>query len=612
MQSRPSSRYQYSVGNRLPGNHEDLYRDTSIQHPPIDHLSSKIEGCVRELGRIKELRKNYILKLAKLEDQYQIWTSRMQGFLRLPQQTYSADGKVVKKDLLPPKVMTTNLPNQLSKAPIDYVELCLSSTEDSKNGITPLSSETSYEEHFPVVSVPELAEGSKLSSYIANDFHFSDARIQPTYEEDENSTPLITTLKKLKWQHQDYLEIKKWCKMVTELFFETDEDASGSIEEEEFLKMINKLPVNESLREKLRGKFKYIDVDKSGGISLTEFLSFVLQCKPFRTKLQENGFNDPYDCGQNLSFWDQPRLWVFKVTTTPDFNIYSKVLFFLDFCLSFVPIVTLFLSALNTSVNELLWDGEIYFYFISVFFAAEWVFKLILCKRRSEFLMSGYHILELLSFLPFIIYRSAGYAGEDIPLHAFVILRILRVLKLSHIFPLGFSSLKEQLDIYKKTLSLAYMSYKGLAVFMVVINLFLSTLVFAFERGTFDQDLKVWIRAGESSESPFSDFFNCCYFILVTATTLGYGDMSPTSYVGKLIALTAVALGLVNISFFINTIGDCFEEVLRNYLNIRTRELELKRKEYILQNVNEAKTRLQKLYLKRNSKFPIIPNIFIR
>jgi len=381
MQSRPSSRYQYSVGNRLPGNHEDLYRDTSIQHPPIDHLSSKIEGCVRELGRIKELRKNYILKLAKLEDQYQIWTSRMQGFLRLPQQTYSADGKVVKKDLLAPKVMTTNLPNQLLKAPIDYVELCSSSTEDSKNGITPLSSLTPYEKHFPVVSVPELAESSKMSSYIATNFHFSDVRMQPTYKEDKNSNPLITTLKKLKWQHGDYLEIKKWCKMVAELFFETDEDETGSIEEEEFLKIINKLPFNESLRKKLRSKFNYVDVDKSGGISLTEFLSFVLQYKPFRTELQENGFNEPYDCRQNLSFWGQIRLWVFKVITTPNFNIYSKVLFCLDLCITLRPIITLFISALRpTSVNELSYFGMMRS--ILVFFTAEWLFGLILCNKR--------------------------------------------------------------------------------------------------------------------------------------------------------------------------------------------------------------------------------------
>jgi len=427
-----------------------------------------------------------------------------------------------------------------------------------------------------------------------------------------DSNPLITSLKKLKWQHRDYLEIRKWCKMVAELFFETDENANGFIEEEEFLKMINKLPFKESLREKLRGKFKYIDVGKSGGISFTEFLSFVLQYKPFRTELQENGFNEPYDCRQNFSFWGQISLWVFKVITTPNYNIYSKVLFCLDLCITLVPVITLFISALRPTLeNELLWDDEIYFYIISVFFAAEWVFGLILCNRRSEFLKSGYHILELLSFLPWIIYKSAGYTGEDITLKGFVLLRILRVVKLSHIFPTEFSSLKWQLDIYENTLTLAYMSSKGMVLFMVFINLFLSTLVFAFERGKYDEDLKMWIRVGESSESPFSNFFDCCYFILVTETTLGYGDMSPKSYVGKLIALSTVFIGLINITFVINTTGDCFKEVFRNYLNERTREIELERSAYIRQNVNEAKKMVQELHLKRSPTYHL-PKLFSR
>jgi len=386
--------------------------------------------------------------------------------------------------------------------------------------------------------------------------------------------------------------------MVTELFLETDEDASGSIEKEEFVKMINRLPFGEGFREKLRGQFTYIDVAKSGGISFNEFLTFVLQHQTFRTELQENCFNEAYDFRQNLSFWARIRLWVFQVITIPNFNIYSKVLFCLDLCMTLVPVITLFISALSpTSVNELLWDEDIYFWIISLFFAAEWILELILCNRKTEFLKSGYHILELLSFLPWIIYKSASYTGEDITLNGFVLFRILRVFKLSHIFPTVFSSLKEQLDIYENTLSLAYTSYKGMAVFMFFINLFLSTLVFAFERGKYDEDLKVWIRAEESS--PFSNFFDCFYFIFVTGTTLGYGDdMSPTSYIGKLIASSTVAIGLINITLIINTIGDCFNEVFRDYLNKRTRTIERDRNAYISQTVNEAKKKVEALRLK--------------
>jgi len=543
---------------------------------------------VQELGRIEELRQHDLRELNTLAEQTRILKLKMLETVRFSHQSYSAECKVVKKISLTSKVITNNLTNPASKAPIDYPELHTSSAEERKNWASSLTPQISYEKYFPGVSASEQAEKKERSLDLATNFSFLDVRLQLSLKEDTVSNPLISTLKKLWWQHWDYQDIRRGCKMIVEIFCETDVDASGSIEEEEFMKMLNKLPFGESLRKKSRSQFKYyIDVDKSGGISLTEFLTFVMQHKPFRTELQENGFHEPYDCRQNLWFRARIRLRVFKVITT-HFNIYSKVLFCSDLCITLVPVINIFISALRlTSVNELLWDEEIYFCIISVFFAAEWVLGLILCNRKTEFLQSGYHILKLVSFLPWIISKCASYAGDDITLNGFALCRILRFFKLSHIFPSVFTSLKEQFDIYENT-TLAYTSYKGMAVFMFFINLFLSTLVFAFETEKYDEDLKVWIRADEFSESPFSNFLNCFYFIFVTGTNLGYGDMTPTSYIGKLLSMSAVAIGLFNITFIINTIGDCFEEVFRNYLTERTRMIERDRSAFIRQNVNEA------------------------
>jgi len=365
--------------------------------------------------------------------------------------------------------------------------------------------------------------------------------------------------------------------------------------------MLNQLPISDGLRENLRSQFKKIDIDGSGGISLTQFLFFFLQYKPFRMELQENCFNTLYDVRQNLSFCERKRLWMFQVITIPDFNIYSKVLFCADLCVTLIPIITLFISALSPTL-ELLWDEEFYFCIISVFFAVQWVLGLALCTNRTKFLTSSYHIVELTSFLPWIIYNGAGYTNHDVKPNGFVICRILRVFNLSRIFPSTFSSLKEQIDVYENTLILAYTSYKAMAVFMIFINLFLSTLIFAFERGTYNEDLNVWFRSGELTESPFSNFFNCFYFIVVTGTTVGYGDMSPVSYVGKLIALLTVAVGLINITFIINTIGDCFEEVFRRYLIERTVKVENERSDYIRRNVNEAQKKIEYLNKKRERR----------
>lgn len=90
--------------------------------------------------------------------------------------------------------------------------------------------------------------------------------------------------------------------------------------------------------------------------------------------------------------------------------------------------------------------------------------------------------------------------------------------------------------------------------------------MYVFERGLYNDVDKSWQRAGETDESPFADMSSCVYFVLVTMTTLGYGDMSPITHVGRIVAVFTVFVGLCNITFLINIVGDCFEEVFREYV----------------------------------------------
>jgi len=120
------------------------------------------------------------------------------------------------------------------------------------------------------------------------------------------------------------------------------------------------------------------------------------------------------------------------------------------------------------------------------------------------------------------------------------------------------------------------------------MTIYFSLIIYVFERGEFDPVDSVWKRAGEDYESPFSNFFNCIYFSLVTGTTLGYGDMYPKTYVGKVISLLTVLTGLVNLTFTINIIGDCFEEVFRRFLVSRSKILDDERSMFIRNTVAEA------------------------
>jgi len=134
------------------------------------------------------------------------------------------------------------------------------------------------------------------------------------------------------------------------------------------------------------------------------------------------------------------------------------------------------------------------------------------------------------------------------------------------------------------------------------MTIYFSLIIYVFERGEYDPVDSVWKRVGEDYESPFSNFFNCIYFTLVTGTTLGYGDMYPKTYVGKVVSLLTVFTGLVNLTFTINIIGDCFEEVFRRFLLNRSRIIDEERSMFIRNTVAEAQAQLDEMEKKLEKK----------
>jgi len=222
--------------------------------------------------------------------------------------------------------------------------------------------------------------------------------------------------------------------------------------------------------------------------------------------------------------------------------------------------------------------------------------------------------------MPWIIYRGGGYTGREISPRGFVFLRVLRFFKLGEIFPKWFETMLENLKLYGESLKLAWVCYKAFGTFVIYMILYFSLIIYVFERGEFDPVDSVWKRAGEDYESPFSNYFNCIYFSLVTGTTLGYGDMYPKTYVGKVISLLTVLTGLVNLTFTINIIGDCFEEVFRRFLLSRSKILDDERSMFIRNTVVEAQANLDLMERKHQgslatvarSKFSTLDSFFLK
>jgi len=347
---------------------------------------------------------------------------------------------------------------------------------------------------------------------------------QEVIESNEESTPLVFALKKLQQKNVKNTGIKMWTNSLADLFYITDVDGNGFIEPDQYKTMIEKLDISTTMKKSLMNKFSEIDVDNIGSITLFEFLYFFLRFPNFNEELLVND-NVPYTLEKGLSYWQLLRLRIYIALECPNNNLVAKILFSLDLILSIVPVVMLSIQALTPS-RVLEWGQDIYLWVISIFFAIKYVLGLLTCRNMRLFVQDMWHIIDLVSFLFWIVCNTISTPGSIDPM-GFVLFRFLRFARLHKVFNLD--AFGEKLDIYTDTLQLAYTSYGAVLGFLSMLIFFFSLLFYAFERGNFLEDEGLWIRNSEEVESPFANLYNCVYFTIVTFTSLGYGDFAPKS-----------------------------------------------------------------------------------
>jgi len=176
---------------------------------------------------------------------------------------------------------------------------------------------------------------------------------QVTMKEDDRTSPLIDALKRVEYGYKDYDEIAKWCSELARIFSLYDENNNDNLDEDEYVKMINDLPLSEGLRNNLSHKFPSIDIDNSGCITFKEFLFYFLSFPPLRNELANNiDSNEPYRNTFDLSELQKFRLWIYKVVTIPDFNWLSKLLYCSDILLTLIPFCILYLQLFRADIDS--------------------------------------------------------------------------------------------------------------------------------------------------------------------------------------------------------------------------------------------------------------------
>ena len=154
-------------------------------------------------------------------------------------------------------------------------------------------------------------------------------------------------------------------------------------------------------------------------------------------------------------------------------------------------------------------------------------------------------IIDLLSILPALSVLSKGFK-------IFRVTRLLKVLRLFKVFRY-FDKFQVLGNVIKKEKSVL-LSVLGIAIFYV----FITALIM------FNAEPHINPETGEAT---FRDFFDALYWATVTLTTVGYGDLTPVTDIGRFVSMLSSLFGVAVIALPSGVITASYLEELRNSKN---------------------------------------------
>lgn len=156
---------------------------------------------------------------------------------------------------------------------------------------------------------------------------------------------------------------------------------------------------------------------------------------------------------------------------------------------------------------------------VTVLFTIEYILRVLCINRPRKYIFSFFGIVDLLSTIP--KYLSIFLVGSQY-ITAFRILRLLRIFRI-----LKLVSFVGEANNLIRALNASKAKIFIFIFFMLIISILLGTVMFIVE----------------GPNNGYSDIPHSVYWTVVTLTTVGYGDISPQTPLGRLIATMIMLIG---------------------------------------------------------------------
>ena len=160
-------------------------------------------------------------------------------------------------------------------------------------------------------------------------------------------------------------------------------------------------------------------------------------------------------------------------------------------------------------------------YFFTIVFTAEYLLRLYCSPKPRDYALSFFGIIDLVATLPFYmtwIFTSARYL---------LILRVFRLIRVFRVFKL-FNFLREG-NLLLRSIILSSRKIFVFFLFVVTLVTSLGTIMYMIE--------------GDLPGTQFTNIPKSIYWAIVTMTTVGYGDVTPVTGLGRFLSSLVMLLG---------------------------------------------------------------------